>query len=141
MGKEQAKTRTTAPIKTAAPRAQFISEKCFPVRVASGSDRPNVTEIIGELIRLKGGTYLRHFNSGNGRSPAEPEFIPGFGMNPRRLLVWAVEFTQECEHVMVWNRARAKMVKRKCDVPVVLAVVASYPHKACEQPSEAELAK
>lgn len=141
MGKEQPKAPVTVPGKAATSGAQFVSEKGFAARVASGSERPNVAELIGELIRLKGGTYLRHFNIGNGRSPVEPEFIAGFGIDPRRLLIWAQDFTQDCERVMVPSRGGAKMVKRKCDVPVVLAVVASYPHKACEQPSEVELAK
>lgn len=141
MGKEQRKPPVTVPGRATRSGAQFVSEKGFAARVAAGSERPNVTEVIGELIRLKGSTYLRHFNSGNGRSPAEPEFIAGFGMDPRKLLIWAQEFTQDCERVTVPNRDGTRMWKRKCDVPVVLTVVASYPHKACEQLSDVELAK
>lgn len=140
MGKEQPKSRGTGPGKTTSG-AQFVSERGFAARVARGSERPNVTELIGELIRLGGGTYLRHFNAGNGRSPAEPEFVAGFGMHPHSLLTWAREFTQQCERVMVPNRCGTGMIKRKCDVPVVLAIVASYPHKACAQVSDADLAR
>lgn len=123
-----------------ASSAQYLSEHGYAARAARRSDRPNLVEIIAELLRLRGGTYLQHFNNGNGRTPATPDFVEDFGMEVAKLMRWAQAFTEECERVMV-HRKNGKRVKRKCDIPVLLCVVASYPVKALSQPSDLELEK